>query len=66
MAPGWMTSRTIYNTIVRPKWLDEQGEYAYKSNMTMLYKLCIAAHANIHIAGLFLVFFVLSRSITFT
>lgn len=33
MAPGWMTSREIYTTIVRPKWLDENGEYAFKKEL---------------------------------
>ena len=33
MAPGWMTSREIYINVVRPRWLDENGEYAYKSQL---------------------------------
>ena len=33
MAPGWMTSRSIYVHTVRPKWLDEKGEYAFKETL---------------------------------
>ena len=34
MAPGWMTSRTIYTQIVRPKWLDAALEYSHKVTPT--------------------------------
>lgn len=33
MAPGWMTSKDIYTHVVRPKWLDDQGEYAFKDQL---------------------------------
>ena len=33
MAPGWMTSRQIYTEVVRPKWLDKNGQYAYKDEL---------------------------------
>ena len=33
MAPGWMTSKEIYTKVVREKWLDENGQYAFKSEL---------------------------------
>ena len=33
MAPGWMTSRRIYTTVVRPKWMDASLEYSHKSEL---------------------------------
>lgn len=29
MAPGWMTSKKIYTDVIRPTWLDDQGNYKY-------------------------------------
>ena len=26
MAPGWMTSRSVYNKVIRPTWFDLHGE----------------------------------------
>ena len=34
MAPGWMTSRRIYTTLVRPKWLDAHLDYSHKVTTT--------------------------------
>jgi len=33
MAPGWMTSRHIYTTVVRDRWLDSRGEYSHKQEL---------------------------------
>jgi hypothetical protein len=33
MAPGWMTSKEIYTKVVRDRWLDEEGQYAYKNEL---------------------------------
>lgn len=33
MAPGWMTSANVYKNIVRPKWLDANGNYMYSKQL---------------------------------
>jgi hypothetical protein len=33
MAPGWMTSREIYLSVVRDRWLDEEGNYKFKAQL---------------------------------
>jgi hypothetical protein len=33
MAPGEMTSREIYSTLIQPRWLDAAGEYKEKDRL---------------------------------